>query len=137
MKDILVGHIKCTESRQDMTSDVELRLGPYLPCNHLHDHHITITCCFKAFNAPYFLRTNFEILSMSVKAHHTGCSGKFFSVRSWIFAAIHCVLLHSPKNYQRPLSVYFILFFSDCKIFSHNTLRKPFSPNMPVVLPHL
>ena len=113
-----------------MTSDVELRSGPYLPCNHLHDHHITVTYCFKAFNAPYLLKDKFwSPEHVSQGSLWWMLSNFFFPMRSWIFAAIHCVL-HSPTNSQRSISLYFIFyfyFFSDCKTFS----------NMPTASTHL
>lgn len=76
----------------------------------------------QSLNILYFLRTNFKILTMSVKTHHAGCSVNIFSMNSWIFADIHCVLC-SPKNSQKS----FLLFFSDRKTFFHNTLGKSFS----------
>ena len=87
----------------------------------MHDNHITITSCFKAFNSPDFLRTSFKVPSMSTNAHHVEVSINIFSITLWIFAATYLSCIH-PLILKDLWPLFFIFFDFFC-----NSLGKPFS----------
>lgn len=111
-----VGHSKCSVSREGRASAVELRLGPYLPCDHLScdhlpGHHMTTACCCKAFSNPYSLRTDFKTLSLPSKAHPVSSAKSIFpwadgSLRPSVVACVHSRIL------KRLVSFFFLILLT-------------------------